>query len=358
MIDGVRVIDFHGHVGRWDRYGMVDEPARVLHAMDSAGVDRACVFNIFHPDGTTGNNLTARFVARHPDRFIGFAYVSPLMPERMLPELERAIDTLRFAAIKLYPPYTPWPLNEAPWRPIYRFADERGLAIILHTGGEPQSLPRLVGEVAGDYSPCQLRHGALRQYPCRAQPGDCRGAVQSQRLPGDVLDVSHARRDRTTGERSRRGPRPVRLRPAADGPAIPTRQDHHGQDSGRGKAPDPGRECPPLAAARLGRPGAGPGAYNYGCSFGCWQTSGHDHTAASASNAVRVAELSRDFGISEVSIRRDLEHLARGGLLQRVHGGAVALAAGSLPGHRQPCTPPSGGKAPNRSRRRSARPVR
>ena len=50
-------------------------------------------------------------------------------------------------------------------------------------------------------------------------------------------------------------------------------------------------------------------------------------------NSVRVAELSQDFGISEVSIRRDLEHLERRGLLQRVHGGAVALAAGSLPGH-------------------------
>ena len=29
MIDGVQVIDFHGHVGRWERYGMDDEPARV-----------------------------------------------------------------------------------------------------------------------------------------------------------------------------------------------------------------------------------------------------------------------------------------------------------------------------------------
>ncbi len=77
MIDGVQVIDFHGHVGRWDRYGMLDEPARMLHAMDAVGVDRACVFNIFFPDGTTGNDLTARFVAQHPKRFLGFAYVSP-----------------------------------------------------------------------------------------------------------------------------------------------------------------------------------------------------------------------------------------------------------------------------------------
>jgi predicted TIM-barrel fold metal-dependent hydrolase len=151
MIGGVQVIDFHGHVGRWDRFGMLDEPARMLHAMDAGGVDRSCVFNIFHPDGTTGNDLTARFVAQHPERFIGFAYVSPLMPERMLPELSRAFDVLGFAAIKLYPPYTPWPLNELPWEPIYRFADARGLAVIFHTGAEPQSLPKLIGEIAPLY---------------------------------------------------------------------------------------------------------------------------------------------------------------------------------------------------------------
>ncbi len=103
------------------------------------------------PTGPPGNDLTARFVAQHPERFIGFAYVSPLMPERMLPELARALDDLRFTAIKLYPPYTPWALNEPPWEPIYRFANARGLAVILHTGSEPQALPKLVGEMAPRY---------------------------------------------------------------------------------------------------------------------------------------------------------------------------------------------------------------
>ena len=51
------------------------------------------------------------FVARHPDRFIGFAYVSPLLPDLMVPELERAVDEWGFRAIKLYPPYTPYPLS-------------------------------------------------------------------------------------------------------------------------------------------------------------------------------------------------------------------------------------------------------
>ena len=38
---------------------------------------------------------------------------------------------------------------------------------------------------------------------------------------------------------------------------------------------------------------------------------------------VKVADLSRLFGISEVTVRSDLDSLATGGDLQRVHGGAV-----------------------------------
>ncbi|MBQ7363803.1 MAG: DeoR/GlpR transcriptional regulator [Clostridia bacterium] len=40
---------------------------------------------------------------------------------------------------------------------------------------------------------------------------------------------------------------------------------------------------------------------------------------------VRVSELSKRYGISEVSIRKDLEHLEMQGQLSRVHGGAVGI---------------------------------
>ena len=76
---------------------------------------------------------------KHPDRFIGFAYVSPLMPERMVPELERAIDTLGLSAIKIYPTYTSYRLNHPAWHPVYQFAHDRALTIISHTGSQPHT---------------------------------------------------------------------------------------------------------------------------------------------------------------------------------------------------------------------------
>ncbi len=40
---------------------------------------------------------------------------------------------------------------------------------------------------------------------------------------------------------------------------------------------------------------------------------------------VRVVELANEMGVSEMTIRRDLDDMAEDGLLQRVHGGAIAV---------------------------------
>ena len=199
MIGDQRIIDFHGHTGRQDAYNMIDDPAAILHAMDRVGIDVACLFNIFHPDGTTGNDITARFVAAHPDRFVGFAYVSPMMAEGMVAELTRAVDELGMVAIKLYPPYTKWDLNEPIWHPIYEFANERGLAIIFHTGTDPHSHPGSAGGLRGPVSERQLCRRPRGQRSRAAGGGDQGGADLSERLPGDLLDFSHAGRHRAAG---------------------------------------------------------------------------------------------------------------------------------------------------------------
>jgi len=48
----------------------------------------------------------------------------------------------------------------------------------------------------------------------------------------------------------------------------------------------------------------------------------------SQNGRVSVAELSRHFGVSEVTIRSDLQALAEGNLVVRTHGGAVPATRG------------------------------
>jgi DeoR/GlpR family transcriptional regulator of sugar metabolism len=46
--------------------------------------------------------------------------------------------------------------------------------------------------------------------------------------------------------------------------------------------------------------------------------------------AVRVADLVRDLGVSDMTVRRDLEVLDERGLLEKVHGGATSLAGTAM----------------------------
>lgn len=46
--------------------------------------------------------------------------------------------------------------------------------------------------------------------------------------------------------------------------------------------------------------------------------------------SVTVTDIAREFGVSDMTVRRDLAELERDGLLERVHGGAVGLKRGPL----------------------------
>ncbi|MFC8453453.1 DeoR/GlpR family DNA-binding transcription regulator [Kitasatospora sp. NPDC057223] len=48
------------------------------------------------------------------------------------------------------------------------------------------------------------------------------------------------------------------------------------------------------------------------------------------SGAVRVSDLVEQFGVSDMTVRRDLDALARAGAVQKVHGGAVANPGGAV----------------------------
>ncbi|WP_371477526.1 DeoR/GlpR family DNA-binding transcription regulator [Kitasatospora sp. NBC_00315] len=48
------------------------------------------------------------------------------------------------------------------------------------------------------------------------------------------------------------------------------------------------------------------------------------------SGAVRVSDLVEHFGVSDMTVRRDLDALARTGIVQKVHGGAVAGPGGAV----------------------------
>ena len=47
--------------------------------------------------------------------------------------------------------------------------------------------------------------------------------------------------------------------------------------------------------------------------------------------SARVSDLTQRLGVSDMTVRRDLEVLARAGLIEKVHGGAVVPGVPSTP---------------------------
>ena len=144
---GTPFIDFHTHVGRWGRSGATDDIAHMLHNMDTAGVDRACINCIIHSDARRGNDIVARAVEQHPDRFVGVAFVTPHYPDEAIRELERAFDLLGMKFLKIYPDYFGRPQDDPAYAPILEWANERGLVIMCHAyypplGEGPATVPK------------------------------------------------------------------------------------------------------------------------------------------------------------------------------------------------------------------------
>ena len=104
----------------------------MLRNMDAAGVDRACINCIFYSDARRGNDIVARFVDQHPDRFIGVAFVTPHYPGEAVRELERAFDVLDMKFLKIYPDYFGRPHDDPAYAPILEWANNRGLVLMSH----------------------------------------------------------------------------------------------------------------------------------------------------------------------------------------------------------------------------------
>lgn len=126
---------------------------------DMAPFDKVVVFGL--KARLTGywvpDEYVAEFVARAPEKLIGFAACDPTQPEHMA-ELKHAFDGLKLRGLKLGPIYAGFDPRDRLCDPIYRFCQERGLPILFHTGTTFNSKaplefgrPGLLDDVASRY---------------------------------------------------------------------------------------------------------------------------------------------------------------------------------------------------------------
>jgi predicted TIM-barrel fold metal-dependent hydrolase len=141
----------------------------LFQEMDDAGVALGVVIGrVSQTLGTTSNDDIAATVSAHPDRFVGIAGIDPLDRRAAVKEIDRAVDVLGLRGVNLEPGTYRIPLHADDRRlyPIYAHCEDRGLPVVLMTGGNPgpdlgYTDPIAVDRVAADFPqlPIVLSHG-------------------------------------------------------------------------------------------------------------------------------------------------------------------------------------------------------
>ncbi|HSB12290.1 MAG TPA: amidohydrolase family protein [Blastocatellia bacterium] len=119
------------------------DPAKRLEDMDRVGIDVEVISlstpNIFFADESRQpevarilNDAYSELIARHPNRFRGFASIPMDDPDAALSELHRAIDELKMNGVVLLSNIRGRALTSPIYRPFFEEADRMNLCIFLH----------------------------------------------------------------------------------------------------------------------------------------------------------------------------------------------------------------------------------
>jgi aminocarboxymuconate-semialdehyde decarboxylase len=86
------------------------------------------------------NDNVATAVAEHPDRFAAFGASVPLQDVEMaIAEMSRAVDELGFKGLQIGGTVNGHNLDEPRFRPFWAAVEEKGVPVILHPNGYPES---------------------------------------------------------------------------------------------------------------------------------------------------------------------------------------------------------------------------
>ena len=132
------VFDAHVHFGKWaSTFTLDDDADGMVRQMDRCGVERAALISLLACVGEDdlGNGQVAEAISRHPDRFVGYATVSPHRPDADA-ALAHWLDDCGFRGVKIHTSMHSCAFTSDLYRPHWEAADARGLPLLVHGGAD------------------------------------------------------------------------------------------------------------------------------------------------------------------------------------------------------------------------------
>lgn len=131
------VIDAHNHLGI--RPGARQTGADLVAKIDAVGVDKAVMFPFV--EGNFTNDPIKEAFDQFPDRLIPFCAVNPWQPDAA-DEVRRCVVDWGFKGLKLHPTINGFHLSDpALVDPLFKVADELGIAVIVHGASDLLNSP-------------------------------------------------------------------------------------------------------------------------------------------------------------------------------------------------------------------------
>jgi len=132
------IVDVHAHYGRgtgWPQWG--GDADDLVEEMDRVGVEKMMVSHnvvVTSSEPRWGNDEVLKAMERYPERILGYAICCPKTEQTGLTEIRRAVDA-GMSGIKLHLS-AGTPYDSDLYEPVWAFAAERKLPVLLHTWGD------------------------------------------------------------------------------------------------------------------------------------------------------------------------------------------------------------------------------
>jgi hypothetical protein len=169
------MIDAHAHLGKWfNFYYDGGDYLSMVRIMDKIGMKSAWISALIGigPNYKLGNQMVLEAINAFPDRFRGYAVLSPYFSDEMEEELNLRFSQ-GFIGIKLHPDTHMYPLDGPRYIYAYKFAGRVRCPILIHTWGE-RDVRSLMG--------------IARSYPeATFIMGHSGGDIRSMLLAGDMV---------------------------------------------------------------------------------------------------------------------------------------------------------------------------
>jgi predicted TIM-barrel fold metal-dependent hydrolase len=138
------VVDMHAHLGPGTAFPMwCDRADDLVAEMDRAGVERIFLSHTggLGAEAVWGNDQLLAAMRRHPGRILGYATCYPLWEPTGVAEVQRCIEA-GMRGVKLHNSRGMAYTDER-YAPVWQYAHERGLPVLLHTWGGIEALEPL-----------------------------------------------------------------------------------------------------------------------------------------------------------------------------------------------------------------------